>query len=64
MAEVKELYKEILHEVSWHTFNPADNSLPAGLADKAKTLFFKGDVEFLEKLKVEKTPEEIGRAHV
>lgn len=57
MAEVSELYKGILDEEDWYPFDPADNSLPSALANKAKTLFFEGDVEFLEKIKMGKAPE-------
>jgi DhnA family fructose-bisphosphate aldolase class Ia len=59
MAEVSELYKKVLDEEDWYPFNPVDNSLPANLANKAKTLFFKGDVEFLEKIKTGKIPKGI-----
>ncbi|GAF78199.1 unnamed protein product, partial [marine sediment metagenome] len=58
-VEVRELYKEILAEEDWYPFDPADNSLPAGLANKARTLFFEGDVEFLENIKMGKTSKNI-----
>jgi DhnA family fructose-bisphosphate aldolase class Ia len=59
MAEVKDIYSKILEKENWHPFDPVDNSLPKDLADKAKTLFFEGDVEFLEKLKTGKAPKGI-----
>lgn len=59
MAEVKELFKKILSEENWHSFNPTDNSLPTGLANKAKTLFFKSDVEFLKNIRIGKAPKDV-----